>query len=122
VQLAGSPSREREASLAHWRTNILGSSHASAKAIVVDDELLGHVGGWDGESGRVVAHLLGRARQARVRPSHRKGARGLSAAVGLHTTAPQILHVRTPKCERARSSRARVQNKRGNAPRDIAMI
>ena len=61
VQMAGSPSREREAFLAHWRTNILGSSHASAKAIVVDDQLVGHIGSWDGESGRLVAYLLGEA-------------------------------------------------------------
>lgn len=65
AEMAASPVREREAFLNHWRTNILGSAHASAKAIVIDDALVGHICSWDGESGRLVAYLLGEAHWGR---------------------------------------------------------
>lgn len=65
AQMAASPVRELEPFLTHWRTNILGSAHAGAKAIVVDDALVGHIMSWDGEGGRLVAYLLGEAHWGR---------------------------------------------------------
>jgi RimJ/RimL family protein N-acetyltransferase len=61
VQMAVFPPREREAFMQHWRDNVLGNPSGLAKAIVVDDAVVGHIVSWQGEGLRLVGYWIGEA-------------------------------------------------------------
>ena len=59
ARMAAFPSREREAFLKHWRTNVLRPEHVT-RTIVVGDVVAGYVGSWDQDGKRLVAYWIGR--------------------------------------------------------------
>lgn len=60
ARLAGHPSRDREAFLAHWRNRVLAGPANRAMAVLVDREVAGYVASWDGDGKRLVAYWIGR--------------------------------------------------------------
>jgi RimJ/RimL family protein N-acetyltransferase len=59
ARMAGFPSRERDAFMHHWRTNVLRPGNVN-RAIVVDSEVVGHIGSWEQGGQRLVAYWIGR--------------------------------------------------------------
>ena len=60
-RMAAFPARDRDAFMTHWRTNVLGKASARSKAIVVDGEVVGHIGSWEQGGQRLVAYWIGQA-------------------------------------------------------------
>jgi RimJ/RimL family protein N-acetyltransferase len=62
TRLAAFPSRDREAFMAHWTTNILGNSANACRTILVDDSVVGNIGAWTdtGTGERLLGYWLGR--------------------------------------------------------------
>lgn len=62
AQLAAFPSRNREAFLHHWTTNILGNPLNSSRAILCDHQVAGNIGAWtDAETHeRLLGYWIGR--------------------------------------------------------------
>ena len=58
-RMAAFPSRERDAFLDHWRTNVLRPGHLN-RTIVVGGLVCGYVGSWDQDGMRLVAYWIGR--------------------------------------------------------------
>ena len=59
LRMAGFTSREREAFLAHWRTNVLRPENVN-RTIVVDGLVAGYIGAWEQDGKRLVAYWIGR--------------------------------------------------------------
>ncbi len=59
LQMAAFPSREREAFLTHWRTNVLRPGNLT-RTIVVGGLVAGYVGSWKQDDRRLVAYWIGR--------------------------------------------------------------
>jgi RimJ/RimL family protein N-acetyltransferase len=59
LRMAAFPSRERDAFLTHWRTNVLrpGNLH---RTIVVGGLVAGYIGSWAQDGKRLVAYWMGR--------------------------------------------------------------
>lgn len=59
LRMAGFRSRERDAFLTHWRTNVLRPENMS-RTVLVDGVVTGYVGSWDQDGRRLVAYWIGR--------------------------------------------------------------
>ena len=59
LRMAAFPSRERNAFLTHWRTNVLRSENVT-RSIVVDGLVVGYIGNWEQDGKRLVAYWIGR--------------------------------------------------------------
>lgn len=59
LRMAAFPSRERDAFLTHWRTNVLRPENVT-RTIVVDGLVAGYVSSWEQDGKRLVAYWLGR--------------------------------------------------------------
>lgn len=59
ARMARFPPRDRDAFLAHWE-RIVADPTAAARAIVSDGEVVGNVGSWDGDGGRLLGYWVGR--------------------------------------------------------------
>lgn len=64
LRMAAFQSRERDAFLTHWRTNVLRPENMT-RTIVVDGVVAGYVGSWDQDGLRLVAYWVGREHWAR---------------------------------------------------------
>lgn len=62
TRLAGFPSREREAFLTHWTTNIIGNPASTNRTILVDGCVAGYIGSWTNADTRerLLCYWLGR--------------------------------------------------------------
>jgi RimJ/RimL family protein N-acetyltransferase len=58
-RMAASPSREREAFLTHWHTNVLRPEHVT-RTVVVGGSVVGYVGSWEQDGKRLIAYWMGR--------------------------------------------------------------
>ena len=61
LRMAGFTSRERDAFLAHWRTNVLRPENVN-RTIVAGGVVAGYIGCWDQDGKRLVAYWIGRER------------------------------------------------------------
>ena len=61
-RLAAFPSRDRDAFMAHWTTNILGNPVAVSRAILLGDRVTGNIGAWTdaGSHQRFLSYWVGR--------------------------------------------------------------
>ena len=59
THMAAFPSRPREEFAAHWR-RVLARDDATAKTIVVDGQVAGHIGCWNDGDRRLVGYWIGR--------------------------------------------------------------
>ncbi|MCP3099611.1 GNAT family N-acetyltransferase [Myxococcus sp. K15C18031901] len=59
LRMAAFSSRERDAFMTHWRTNVLRPGNLS-RTIVMGDVVVGNIGSWEQESKRLVAYWIGR--------------------------------------------------------------
>ncbi|RYZ16562.1 MAG: N-acetyltransferase [Myxococcaceae bacterium] len=59
LRMAAFPSRERDAFMAHWRTNVLRPENVT-RAIVMDGVVVGNIGSWEQEAKRLVGYWIGR--------------------------------------------------------------
>lgn len=59
LQMAAFPPRERDAFLAHWRTNVLHPGNLT-RTIVAGGLVAGYVGSWEQDGKRLVAYWIGR--------------------------------------------------------------
>jgi RimJ/RimL family protein N-acetyltransferase len=59
LRMAAFSSRERDAFLTHWRTNVLRPENLS-RTILVDGVVTGYVGSWEQDGRRLVAYWIGR--------------------------------------------------------------
>ena len=57
--MAGFPSRERDAFMAHWAKTLANDS-ALTMAIVADDQVAGNIGCWEADGRRFVGYWIGR--------------------------------------------------------------
>lgn len=66
VRLAASPSRQREAFMAHW-AGILANPANAARTIIRDGSVVGHIGAWTdaGTGERLVGYWIGRGHWGR---------------------------------------------------------
>ena len=53
-------SREWDAFVAHWRSNVLGNPANRARGIVSEGQLAGYVASWEQDGTRLVAYWIGR--------------------------------------------------------------
>lgn len=62
TRLAAFPSRDREAFMVHWATNILGNPANACRTILCDDRVVGNIGAWNdaGTRERMLGYWLGR--------------------------------------------------------------
>lgn len=62
AELAGFPSRDRDAFFKHWNTNILGNPANSSRTILYDNQVAGNIGAWtDAETReRLIGYWVGR--------------------------------------------------------------
>ena len=62
ARLAAFPSRDREAFLAHWTTNILGNPAAVCRTILAGNDVVGNIGAWTdaGSHERFLCYWVGR--------------------------------------------------------------
>ena len=62
TRLAAFPSRDRDAFLTHWRTNILSNPNAISRAILRGHQVVGNMGAWTdtGTGQRFICYWLGR--------------------------------------------------------------
>jgi RimJ/RimL family protein N-acetyltransferase len=54
------PAREWNAFISHWRHDVLGNAANETRTILVDDQVAGYVGSWEGDGIRLVAYWVGR--------------------------------------------------------------
>jgi RimJ/RimL family protein N-acetyltransferase len=59
LRMAAFPSRERDAFLTHWRTNVLRPANLT-RTIVVGGAVAGYIGSWEQDGKRFVAYWIGR--------------------------------------------------------------
>lgn len=59
ARMAGFRSRERDAFLTHWRTNVLRPENL-ARTIVADGSVAGYISSWEQDGKRLVAYWIGR--------------------------------------------------------------
>ena len=59
LRMAAFSSRDRDAFLIHWRTNVLRPPNLT-RTIVVDGVVVGYVGSWEQDGKRLVAYWIGR--------------------------------------------------------------
>ncbi|MBN8230163.1 GNAT family N-acetyltransferase [Corallococcus macrosporus] len=59
ARMAGFQSRERDAFMTHWRTNVLRPANIN-RAIVMDGVVVGYIGSWEQDGQRLVAYWIGR--------------------------------------------------------------
>lgn len=59
TEMAGFPSRDRDAFTAHWR-RIFADESVINRTIVVDGQVAGHIGSWEQDGVRLVGYWLGR--------------------------------------------------------------
>jgi RimJ/RimL family protein N-acetyltransferase len=59
LRMAAFSSRERDAFLTHWRTNVLRPEHVT-RTIVAGGLVAGYIGSWEQEGKRLVAYWIGR--------------------------------------------------------------
>jgi RimJ/RimL family protein N-acetyltransferase len=57
--MAAFPSRERDAFLTHWRTNVLRPDHVT-RTIVAGGLVAGYIGSWEQDGRRLIAYWIGR--------------------------------------------------------------
>jgi RimJ/RimL family protein N-acetyltransferase len=60
LRMAAFPSREREAFLSHWRTNVLRPENLNRTIVVEGGAVAGYTGSWSQDGKRLVAYWLGR--------------------------------------------------------------
>jgi RimJ/RimL family protein N-acetyltransferase len=60
-RMACFPTRERDACIAHWRTNVLGCASVIKQTIVVDNEVVGNIVSWEQDGRRLVGYWIGTA-------------------------------------------------------------
>lgn len=93
LRMAAFTSRERDAFMTHWRTNVLRPENTT-RAIVVDGVVVGNIGSWSQEGKRLVGYWIGRehwgkglATQALSEFLTQEPVRPLHAWVALHNRA-----------------------------------
>jgi RimJ/RimL family protein N-acetyltransferase len=59
LRMAAFSSRDRDAFMSHWRTNVLRPGNLS-RTIVVDGVVVGNIGSWEQEAMRLVGYWIGR--------------------------------------------------------------
>ena len=59
LRMAAFSSRERDAFMTHWRTNVLRPENVT-RAIVMGRVVVGYIGSWDQDSKRLIAYWIGR--------------------------------------------------------------
>jgi RimJ/RimL family protein N-acetyltransferase len=59
LRMAAFPSRERDAFLTHWRTNVLRPENVT-RTVVVDGQVAGYIGSWTQDGKRLIAYWVGR--------------------------------------------------------------
>ena len=59
LRMAAFRSRERDAFMTHWRTNVLRPENVS-RTVVVDRQVVGYVSSWEQDGRRLVAYWIGR--------------------------------------------------------------
>ena len=59
-RMAAFPPRDRQAFMAHWRTNVLGAPGVVARTVLVDGEVAGNVLSWEQEGEREVGYWIDR--------------------------------------------------------------
>lgn len=96
ADIAGVPSRDREAFAAHW-SKILGDPRALIRAVVVDDEVAGSVLSFDRAGLREVGYWLGRAHWGRGIAS-----RALQAFLPLEPIRPLFAGIARPNAASVR--------------------
>jgi RimJ/RimL family protein N-acetyltransferase len=58
--MAAFPAREWDAFISHWKHKVLGDPANQTRTILVDDDVAGYVGSWEGDGKRLVAYWVGR--------------------------------------------------------------
>jgi RimJ/RimL family protein N-acetyltransferase len=58
--MAAFPAREWDAFMSHWKHKVLGDPANQTRTILVDDDVAGYVGSWEGDGKRLVAYWVGR--------------------------------------------------------------
>ena len=87
VRMAAFPSRDTDAFVAHW-TKILGDETVTAKAIVVDGQVAGHVGSWGPPGERNIGYWIGKEYWGRGLAT-----RAVSELLRIDETRPLYAHV-----------------------------
>jgi len=82
LRMAGFTSRQHDAFLTHWRTNVLRRENTN-RTIVVDDVVAGYIGSWEQDGKRLVAYWIGREHWGKG-----IGTRALSEFLVLEPTRP----------------------------------
>jgi hypothetical protein len=59
VAMAAFPARERDAFMAHWRTNVLGDPTTLTRVMVVDGQVVGYLLTWNGDGRRLLGYWVG---------------------------------------------------------------
>jgi RimJ/RimL family protein N-acetyltransferase len=59
VAMAAFPARERDAFMAHWRTNVLGDPSTLTRVMVVDGQVVGYLLTWNGDGRRLLGYWVG---------------------------------------------------------------
>lgn len=59
LRMAAFPSRERDAFMTHWRTNVLRPENRT-RTIVMDGVVVGNIGSWEQDAMRLVGYWIGR--------------------------------------------------------------
>lgn len=59
LRMAAFPSRERDAFMTHWRTNVLRPENVN-RTIVVDGVVVGNIGSWEQDGKRLIGYWVGR--------------------------------------------------------------
>jgi len=59
LRMAAFPSRERDAFMTHWRTNVLRPENI-ARTLVMGGVVVGHIGSWEQDARRLVGYWIGR--------------------------------------------------------------
>jgi len=89
TRMAAFAPRDRDAFMAHWRTNVLGDDSAVVKTVVVDERVAGNVVSWFAKDGRrVVGYWIGREYWGKGVATS-----ALSEFLGHVTTRPLYAHV-----------------------------
>ncbi len=62
TRMAAFPSRDRDAFMSHWTTNVLGNPANSSRTILCDGAIAGNIGAWSdlGTGERLVGYWIGR--------------------------------------------------------------
>ncbi|NTX38548.1 GNAT family N-acetyltransferase [Myxococcus sp. CA033] len=59
LRMAAFPSRERDAFMSHWRTNVLRPENVN-RTIVVGGVVVGNIGSWEQDGKRLIGYWVGR--------------------------------------------------------------